>query len=182
MIRLSAPAPRYRPIVSTPPAQVAGSSRGTALGVSALAAGLPERLVAAGVRRAREDEEQVAEPVQVDERRAGSARAPPRTASTSRSARRQIARATCSRAAASEPPGSTKLFSSGSGAFASSQSCLEPVDRLLRDAQLPVALGERDREVGAEVEELVLDALERADRAASTCAQPRTEFSSSTAP
>ena len=37
-------------------------------------------------------------------------------------ARRQIARARCSRAAASEPPGSTKLFSSGSPAFAASQS------------------------------------------------------------
>ena len=49
------------------------------------------------------------------------------------------------------------------------------------DAQLPVALGERHGEVGAEVEELVLDALQPGvtgrDRA-----QPSTEFSSSTAP
>ena len=43
--------------------------------------------------------------------------------SASRSARRQTARATCSRAADSEPPGRTKLVRSGSSALNRSQSC-----------------------------------------------------------
>ena len=116
------------------------------------------RISSPRVRGAREDEEQVGEPVQVDRRRAGSPRS---AASARRSARRQIARARKSRAADSLPPGRTKLFSGSSRAFASSHSRLEPVDRLLRDAQPAVALGERHREVGADVEELVLDALER---------------------
>src|SRR5205814_5120484 len=37
---------------------------------------------------------------------------------------------------------------------------LEPVDVVLCDAQLPVARRKRDREVGAQVEELVLESLE----------------------
>ena len=39
---------------------------------------------------------------------------------------------------------------------------LQPVDRFPGDAQPPVVLDERDGEVGAEIEQLVLDALEAA--------------------
>ena len=79
-------------------------------------------------------------------------------ASASRSARRQTARATCSRAASSVPPGRTKLFSSGSSALTRSQSCSSAVDLLLGDAQPVRRDAVRDGEVGAEVEQLVLDA------------------------
>ena len=74
----------------------------------------PERLLAAGrrVRGAREDEQEVGEPVQVDERERVDACACD-ASSASRSARRQTVRATWRRAAASVPPGSTKLLSSG---------------------------------------------------------------------
>ena len=66
-----------------------------------------------------------------------------------------------------------------------SQSLLERVDLLLRDPE-PVLALERHGEVGAEVEELVLDAHEHRARCASGHSPARTtpsaEFSSSTVP
>ena len=55
------------------------------------------------------------------------------------------------------PPGRTKLFSSGKRGVRIVAVGLEPVDRRLVDPELPVAVGERHRQVGADVEELVLD-------------------------
>ena len=71
------------------------------------------RRVRRGVGRAREDEEQVGEPVQVAEHEQVQVDLL-RASRASRSARRQIVRATWSRAAASVRPGRTKLRSSGS--------------------------------------------------------------------
>ena len=62
---------------------------------------------------------------------------------------------------------------------------LEPVDERLLDPQAPLDLA-RDGEVGADVEELVLDALERLARSSSRSSPasttPSAAFSSSTAP
>ena len=58
------------------------------------------------------------------------------------------------------PPGSTKLRSSPSAAFASSQSASSRSIARLVDPQPRIACDVRHREIGAEVEELVLDPLE----------------------
>ena len=84
------------------------------------------------------------------------------TARTARSARRQTARARKSRAARSLPPGRTKLFSSGSVAFASSISCSSRSTASSVIRRRPRLRRERNGEVGAEVEELVLDPVEAA--------------------
>ena len=84
-----------------------------------------------------------------------------------RSARRHTVRATCSAAAAGEPPGSTNDRSGVSSAFSVSISSSSRLTCCVRHAQalarglcrgLAVALG--DGQVGAEIEEVVLDAPE----------------------
>ena len=125
-------------------------------------------MAGAGVRGPRQDEQEVGQAVQIDERRAGSRRG--RRCRRALRARR-VCRWCARRGAARRPrppPGSTKLLSSGSSALKRSQSGSSCVDLLLRDAQ-PAFLLERHGEIGAEVEELVLDADEHlANRTAHT--------------
>ena len=78
-------------------------------------------------------------------------------ASASRSARRQTVRARWSRAAVSLPPGRTKLRSSGQRGVRAVAVGLETVDLPPADPQPAVPLDVGHREVGPEVEELVLD-------------------------
>ena len=129
-----------------------------------VAAGEPQRLVPARVRGAREDEEQIRQPVQVDghERIHRPLRSPPR-ARRSRPAGTPPAR----RAAARRPrcrPAARRTSSSGNGRVRLVAVGLEPVDRRLRDPQPAVVRGERHRQVGAEVEQLVLHARRGARR------------------
>ena len=121
---------------------------------------LPQRLVRSGkcVGGTRKDEEQVGEAVEIDAT-SGLIGCRPAATSVSRSARRQTVRATWRPADAAVPPGSTKLLSSGSDSLYAShwpradRSSPAPHGACLRPR--------RDREVGTDVEELVLDASER---------------------
>ena len=170
------------------PASSPRSPRRTSRGTLARAPRLPQRLVAAGgrVRRAREDEEQVGEPVQVDERRAGSARPPASPserlalgAAADRARDVQAApRPRCRRAArSSAAPAASALNASQSCSSRSIISC----STRSRSVDAP-----GHREVGADVEELVLDPR-RAARAARSGTSPASttpsaELSSSTVP
>ena len=134
-------------------------------GPRALAAlpGHPED-VAAGVAVGgpREDEEQVGEPVEVGE---GLRRRPPRRRRAPRRSARRAGRP-CGRGAGprrrGSPPGSTKLVRSGSSSLTSSHQRSRRSTWAVGDAQprlAPVAAGGH-AEVGAEVEEVVLDRRE----------------------
>ena len=119
-------------------------------------AGLPERLGLAVVRPAAEDEQQVREPVEV----AHDLGVDSSTSSARRSARRQTVRQTCSCAAAGVPPGRMKDFSGSSVALTSSQAPSSQVALLGADAQALAVAAVGHREVGADVEEVVLDAAQ----------------------
>ena len=81
------------------------------------------------------------------------------SATISRSARRATVRARCRCAAALVPPGSTKEVSGASPAFMRVDLSLQPLDLGLDDAQGAFALasGFGHAQIGAEVEEVVLD-------------------------
>src|SRR5512132_1768757 len=112
------------------------------------------------VRGAREDEQEVGEPVQVHgnervyplDRKCPALRAPADRAHEEQ-ARRELASAGEDEAFQRLEP-RVRLVALG----------LQPVDRILSDAEPAVVLDERHRQVGAEVEELVLDVLERSAR------------------
>src|SRR5207244_1806761 len=123
-------------------------------------AGTPERFVNSGfcVCGSREDEEKVRKPVEVDrrervrirhlqDRALGAAADRTREEET----RRPLA-----------PAGQDEALQLGERRVRLVDLLLEPADRLLRDAEPLVARRERNRQVGAEVEELVLDAVEAA--------------------
>ena len=123
-------------------------------------AGMPERLLHAGfrVRGAGQDEEEIGEPVEVDGRervrvRHGQDR--PLGAAADRP-REEEPRGPLA------PPGRTKLLSSGSAAFAASISCSSRSIASSVTRSALVVPGERDGQVGAEIEQLVLDAVEAA--------------------
>ncbi len=80
------------------------------------------------------------------------------SATISRSARRTTARATCSAAAACEPPGKMKEVSGGKLGIQRVDFALEPIDLRLAHAQpLRFAVLLRHAEIGAEIEQIVLD-------------------------
>ena len=83
------------------------------------------------------------------------------TASAVSSARRQTVRARCSRAASLRPAGQDEALQRLELLVEPVAVGLERLNLRLLDPQLPVALREGHREVGADVEELVLDPLER---------------------
>ncbi len=154
------PAERREPEAQRHP-ETSRADPGGPVGLAACRAGLPERLVAVRerVRRARQDEEEVGEPVQVD----GDERAEPVVL------RRQD-RLTLG--AAADRPGDVERRR-GRRATREDEALelrqvgvepvavlLEPVDERLLDPQPALDLA-RDGEVGAEVEQLVLDPLER---------------------
>src|SRR5437588_10054474 len=125
----------------------AGSSRG--------GTGTPKRLLDSGfgVRSTSQDEEEIGKPVEVYSRervrvRHGEDRA---------------LRSAADRAREEEPRGALaparedEALQIGERRVRIVDLLLEPVDRALGDPQPVVAAGVRDREVGAEVEELVLD-------------------------
>ena len=70
-------------------------------------------------------------------------------------------RATCTRAADFGPAGKDEALQLGQGLVELVAQLLEPVDERLRHAEALVAARERDGEIGADVEELVLDLRER---------------------
>ena len=126
---------------------------------STLAARHPERLVASGIRGPGEHEQQIREPVQIDHReRVHGPLAPGREhlalGAPAHRPRHVQARRRLGAARKHEAPQlrqrRVRLVAVG----------LEPVDRRLVDPQAAVALLERHRQVGAEVEELVLDPRE----------------------
>src|SRR5205823_4752404 len=122
---------------------------------------LPERLwgVRLRVRGARQDEEQVGEPVQVDEReraqavgdrKRGNLRAPADRAGDVQARRRF------------RPARQDEALQRLELRVERVAEALELVDLALRDPEaVAVAVGERNRDVRAEVEELVLDPRER---------------------
>src|SRR6185312_14249812 len=124
-----------------------------------LAAGPPERLLAV-VRRAGEDEEQVGEPVQVhghervelDLARGGERRelGPATDRACDMQARRGLA-----------PAGQDEALQLGQALVVLVAEALELVDLRLRDPEPVVVFGIGHRQVGSEVEELVLNSLER---------------------
>ena len=120
-------------------------------------------MTAGGVRRARKDEQEVGEPVQVDERQ----RADRMSAGCGQGF---ALRATADRArnvkprGALAPTGEDEALELGQLGVEVVAVALESVDLLLRDAQAALAL-HRNREIGPEIEELVLDTGEHlADR------------------
>jgi Bacterial Ig-like domain (group 1) len=125
----------------------------------ALAARLPERFRAARVRRARENEQQVTEPVQIDERERVHGplvvRGQNLTLGPAALGARDVQAAGSFRTA-----GKDEAAELGKGRVRGVAVTFEPVDRRLVDAQLPVTRGIRHREVGAEIEELVLNPFE----------------------
>ena len=147
---------------------------------------LPQRLVAAGRRigGASKDEEQVREPVQVHEHERVDVMLPaPRAASPARRGGRSCGR----RAGARRPrvpPGRTKLRSSGSCSLKWSHSASSRVDHALLDAQALLHL-QGDAQVGADVEQLVLDPVEGARSSSGqspASTRPSMELSSSVVP
>ena len=129
---------------------------------SAEASRLPQRLGAArrDIHPTREDEQQVAEPVEV-----AHALGVDLLAAGDRRGARRAGRPSGRRAAEPRPtvpPGRTKDFSAGSGSLASSQALLEPRGLLGDHAQALALAALGDRDVGADVEEVVLDALQPA--------------------
>ena len=153
--------------------------------LAACRARLPERLVSIGERvgRAREDEEQIGEPIQVDGDEGTERvilRGPEGLPLGAPADRPRDVQAGCGRGAAGEDE-ALELW----------EVCVEPVavlleviDEPLLDPQPALDLS-RDGEVGAEVEQLVLDPLERrAERVGSSPASttPSAALSSSTVP
>ena len=149
---------------------------------AAARAGLPERLLARRVRGAGEHEQQVGEAVQVDGReRVRPAARPRRRAPRARRGGTRRARRAGARRPRCRPGGRSCAARAAARSrrrmSASSRSTCAAVD-----AQPAVVLGERHAEVGAEVEELVLDPLEPRVAARRPAPSRRSELSSSTAP
>ena len=151
---------------------------------SAVAAGLPERLVAA-VRAPAEDEQQVRQPVEVAHD-SGLQSSP--QAIAARSARRQTVRQMCSAAADGVPPGSTNERSGSSVALTSSQRCSSHAvcSGITRSRSRSEVGSSGDGDVGADVEQVVLDAGQPsryvAGRPSSVSVHPSCALSSSTVP
>src|SRR3954451_5005670 len=131
---------------------VPGPSRG--------GAGAPERAGHAGfcICGAREDEQEIGEPVEID----GRKRVHPRygqdsaLGSAADGPRQEEPRRTLA------PAGEDEALELGQRRVGLVDLLLEPVDRLVGDPQPLVALDEWNGQVGAEIEELVLDALQAA--------------------
>ena len=113
--------------------------------------------VATGVRRAGEDEQEVAEPVQIRDRERVHGPGPRRLEHVALGAAADRTRDVQARRAfrSARQDEALQLGQAGVRVVAVG---LEPVDRRLSDAELPVAVGERHGQVGTDVEELVLDA------------------------
>ena len=123
------------------------------------AARQPERLLAAQVGAAREDEEQVGEPVQIDRGERVDRPAPGRIDDLELGAAADGPRDVqpCSRLVPAREDEARQFRQAGVRLVAVG---FEPVDERLGHAQPRVVLGVGHRDVGAEIEELVLDPAE----------------------
>src|SRR5439155_8950633 len=153
--------PRTRPTAAPrKPATNAPAKAAARSITSARGARLPERLVAARVRRAREDEEEIGEPVQVDERERAQVDVLRRRQRLALDTAADRARDVQARRRL-RPAGQDEALQLGQAVVPFVARVLEPLDLRLLDTE-PSLDVDGDAEVGAKVEELVLDALEQA--------------------